>query len=81
MVLSGRWLLGRLLQRLSVVRPRGEGPTQFTLATLAEYHVSSSSAIIIDECGNVSGITLMVTNHLKKEEGLCAEEQTPMGLR
>ena len=41
-----------------------KGPTHFTLAILAEHSVSFilPSAIIVDERGAVSGITLAVTN-------------------
>ncbi len=53
-----------------------KGPTQFNLAILAEHNVSFvlPSAIIVDERGKVSGITLTVTNHTKKEQGFVIDK-------
>lgn len=53
-----------------------KGPTQFTLAILAEHNVSFvvPSAIIVDERGRVSGVTLIVTNHTKKEQGFAIDK-------
>ncbi len=53
-----------------------KSPTQFTLGILAENHVSFvlPSALIVDERGRASGITLTVTNHTKKEQGFAIDK-------
>ncbi|HLZ36150.1 MAG TPA: hypothetical protein VKP13_19260 [Nitrospira sp.] len=53
-----------------------KGPTQFTLAILADHDVSFvvPSALIVDERGQVSGLTLTVTNHTKKEQGFAIDK-------
>lgn len=53
-----------------------KGPTQFTLAILAEHHVSFvlPSAIIVDERGTVNRITLTVTNYSKKKQGFAIDK-------
>lgn len=52
-----------------------KAPTPFTLALLAEHQVSFilPSAIIVDERGKASKITLTVTNHSKKEQGFAID--------
>jgi hypothetical protein len=53
-----------------------KGPTQFNLAILDEHNVSFvvPSTIILDERGKVSGVTLTVTNHTKKEQGFAIDK-------
>lgn len=53
-----------------------KGPRQFNLGILAENNVSFvvPSTIIVDERGRVSGITLTVTNHTKKEQGFAIDK-------
>jgi hypothetical protein len=53
-----------------------KSPTQFTLGILAEHHVSFvlPSAIIVDERGRAEGVTLIVTNHTKKEQGFAIDK-------
>lgn len=52
-----------------------KGPTQFNLAILEEHNVSFvvPSALIVDERGKVSGLTLAVTNYTKKEQGFAID--------
>ena len=74
-VLSGLCLLGGAGHVPALYAQEAKGPTQFTLAILAEHQVSFvlPSAIIVDERGTVSGITLRVTNHSKKEQGFAID--------
>ena len=53
-----------------------KGPTQFNLAILEEHNVSFlvPSALIVDERGKVSGLTLAVTNYTKKEQGFAIDK-------
>ena len=53
-----------------------KGPTQFNLAILDEHNVSFvvPSTIIVDERGNVSGVTFTVTNHTKKDQGFAIDK-------
>jgi hypothetical protein len=53
-----------------------KGPTQFTLAILADHDVTFvvPSALIVDERGRASGVTLNVTNHTKKEQGFAIDK-------
>ena len=68
------WLGAALLA--SSYAQEAKGPTQFTLAILAEHNVTFvlPSAIIIDERGKVGGITLTVTNHSKKDQGFAIDK-------
>ena len=52
-----------------------KGPTQFNLAILEEHNVSFvvPSALIVDERGKVSGLTLAVTNYTRKEQGFAID--------
>ncbi|HJT22646.1 MAG TPA: hypothetical protein VJ746_19390 [Nitrospira sp.] len=53
-----------------------KSPTQFNLAILDEHNVSFvvPSTIIVDERGNVSGVTFTVTNHTKKDQGFAIDK-------
>jgi len=53
-----------------------KGPTQFNLAILEEHDISFvvPSALIVDERGKVSGLTLAVTNYTKKEQGFAIDK-------
>ncbi|HLZ33315.1 MAG TPA: hypothetical protein VKP13_04805 [Nitrospira sp.] len=53
-----------------------KGPTQFNVGILGENNVSfvAPSAIIIDDRGRVSGISLTVTNHTKTEQGFAIDK-------
>lgn len=53
-----------------------KGPTQFNLAILSEHDVSFvvPSALIVDERGKLSGVTFIVTNHTKKEQGFAIDK-------
>src|SRR4026208_1555192 len=53
-----------------------KGPTHFNLAILEEDTVSFvvPSALIVDERGKVSGLTLAVTNYTKKEQGFAIDK-------
>src|ERR1043166_8629570 len=53
-----------------------KGPTEFNVAILTEHNVSFilPSAIIVDDRGRVSGITLTITNHAKKDQGFAIDK-------
>lgn len=53
-----------------------KSPTQFNLGILADHNVSFvlPSALIVDERGRASGVTLTVTNHTKKEQGFAIDK-------
>ncbi len=74
-VLLGACVLSLSIDTLSSAQ-EAKGPTQFTLAILAEHGVSFvvPSAIIVDERGKVSGVTFTVTNHTKKEQGFAIDK-------
>lgn len=73
-------VLGACVLSLSIVTlsyaQEVKGPTQFNLAILDEHNVSFvvPSAIIVDERGKVSGVTLTVTNHTKKDQGFTIDK-------
>lgn len=53
-----------------------KSPTQFKLGILAEHNINFvlPSAIIVDERGKLSGITLTVTNYTKEEQGFAIDK-------
>lgn len=53
-----------------------KSPTQFTLGILAEDRVSFvlPSALIVDERGRAGGVTLIITNYTKKEQGFAIDK-------
>lgn len=75
-VLIGLCLLGGAGGASESHAQEAKGPTEFTLAILAEHNVSFvlPSTIIVDERGEVSGITLTVTNRSKKEQGFAIDK-------
>ena len=53
-----------------------KGPTQFNLAILSKPDVSFvvPSALMVDERGKLSGVSFIVTNHTKKEQGFAIDK-------
>ena len=58
------------------VAQEAKSPTQFNLGILADHNVSFvlPSALIVDERGKASGVTLTITNHTKKEQGFAIDK-------
>src|SRR5687768_10216964 len=66
----GMFVLALGMGTLSLAQ-EAKSPTQFTLGILADHNVSFvlPSALIVDERGRASGVTLAITNHTKQKQG------------
>jgi hypothetical protein len=70
----GMFVLALGIGTLSLAQ-EAKSPTQFTLGILADHNVSFvlPSALIVDERGRASGVTLAITNHTKQQQGFAID--------